>query len=160
MKVAFWRRRVASLGMVCMVAACGTLTVMPGQSTLLPSIAAKTIAKRCSRPGPPPFEGTWTPDSNTITVMEREFGAVRRLRSGCCVLGSRISDLSDSYLQYVGIVANGRKLIYVNAFTGKDPPGLWRTHPVMICDGGTGAWGVVYDPGTREFFDLAVNGIS
>jgi len=92
--------------------------------------------------------------------MERQFGDVRRLRGGCCVRGWRISDLKGYYLQYVGIVAKGRKLVYVNAFRSSGPPESWRTQPEVVCDGGPYAWGVVYDPGTREFFDLAVNGIS
>jgi hypothetical protein len=92
--------------------------------------------------------------------MEERIDNIRSLRAGCCIRGTRITNLDGYYLQYAGIVVNDRKLIYVNAFWGSPPSDAWLTQPVMFCDGGSGSWGVLYDPERRVFSELHVNGIA
>jgi hypothetical protein len=51
-------------------------------------------------------------------------------------------------------------MIYINAFPLWRPETFqpWRTKPVLICDGGESVWGVLYDPVSKTFRDLAFNG--
>jgi len=80
-----------------------------------------------------------------------------------------------SYLrQYVGFTRQGRKLIYLNAFSARvvdvfceedvkpaqegDCRSHWRREAVGVCDGGDDFWGVEYDPESKTFSSLAFNG--
>lgn len=72
--------------------------------------------------------------------------------------GAQVENPGHFYMQYVGIVVKGRKLIYISAFADDKPPDFWRERAVIICDGGVD-WGVLYDPQTGKFSDLTVNGV-
>jgi hypothetical protein len=151
-----WRFAMAAMAIV--LGGCASMKVLPGHSVVLPEKATTEVANQCSRPGPPKFEATWTPSRDIVPEMEAGIDAVRSLRAGCCIRGQRITSLDGYYLQYVGIVVNDRKLIYVNAFWGSPSSDAWLTRPEMYCDGGSGSWGVVYDPERRVFYELHVNG--
>jgi hypothetical protein len=36
----------------------------------------------------------------------------------------------------------------------------WRTRALIICDGGSAFWGVVFDPADNSFHDFDSNGIA
>lgn len=80
----------------------------------------------------------------------------------CCIKSVRVRDVRDYYRQYVGIVVNGRKLIYISAFAmrlaehGYD---WWRRKPALACVGGEAFGGVLYDPLSKAFSQLAFNGV-
>lgn len=130
------------------------------KSTLLPASEAKEATDQCSRPSPSKYSDTWRPSEAEIKEMESRLSQIKRLRvKECCITGERIENPERFYMQYVGIVVDGRRLIYVNAFPPSDASEGWKEHAVNVCDGGT-AWGVLYDPKAKKFFDLAVNGIA
>jgi len=77
--------------------------------------------------------------------------------------------------QYGGIILDGRKLIYINAFaadgifldekTGKRVVysrlsyfPRWRQEVMAICDGGPTNFGAVYDPQTAKFEQFSFSG--
>ncbi|HEX7294400.1 MAG TPA: hypothetical protein VF251_01525 [Pyrinomonadaceae bacterium] len=92
--------------------------------------------------------------------MEARFSEINKLTvEECCVIGYRVEHPEEYYMQYVGIIVDGKKLIYINAFGATEPSDSWKEKAVVICDGGT-AWGVLYDPQTKKFSKLAVNGIA
>ena len=125
---------------------------------LLPRGEAKKVADQCSRPGPPEFNETWQPTGADIRLLESRLSRLKGLRAeGCCMKGARVEDPEHFHMQYVGIVVKGRRLIYINAFAEDDPPDSWKTQAYIVCDGGVD-WGVLYDPATGKFSDLAVNG--
>ena len=129
------------------------------RSTLLPASEVKSVVKQCSRPSPTEFTDTWQPSKEELKEMESRFAEIRKLKVlECCILGEKIKNPEGDYMQYAGIVLGGRKLIYINAIPG-DPGDSWKEKAVVICDGGT-AWGVLYDPKTKTFSSLAVNGIA
>ena len=68
---------------------------------------------------------------------------------------------SHYFFQYAGLIAGGRKFIYVNSFRGDvgDFPN-WKTQPVMVCDGGDAFFGAEYDPQTKTFANFAFNGFA
>lgn len=129
------------------------------KSALLPATEAKAVTQQCSRSSPNEFTETWEPTKTDIRLMESRFSAIKKLKAKCCMEGEQIENLDRPYMQYVGIVIKGKKLIYINAFYDSDPGESWKERAYVICDGGT-AWGVLYDPKTGKFFDLSVNGVA
>lgn len=143
-----------------------SLSLLPDSSTLLSAEGAATLARPCSRESPE-AEGFWTPTSAEIAQLEADLGKLLGQRSEvCCVLGTGLSaqEIEVSYRQYAGLVVEGQRLIYVNAFPASDANGgfplNWRSEPVYICDGGPSYWGVLYDPARRRFVQLAFNGFA
>jgi hypothetical protein len=107
--------------------------------------------------------GGWEPTKGDIQSLESHLSRISKLRSKEGVVGTRIANPSSYYRQYVGIMVGARKLIYVNAFDAfheNEPPSFWREQLVYICDGGSSAWGVLYDPETHKFSELRTNGMA
>jgi hypothetical protein len=136
----------------------------PGQQALLAESTAHEVARQCSRGGVPEFEATWTPTPDDILKMEERLpalhGALFRFAPRtmlCPVL--RGLNLNDYHLQYFGMIEKGRHLIYINAFMPSDSDD-WRRRPFIICDGGSSAWGVVYDVASGAFHQLLINGLA
>lgn len=129
------------------------------QSTVLSSKYAGEVIPQCSRDSPDQFESTWVPTKEQIAELESHLKDVESLNSElCCLPGASVDNVANYYLQYVGIILNGRQLIYINAFHRNwGEPKDWREQPEGICDGGENFWGVLYDPETKQFFDLAFN---
>ncbi len=131
----------------------------PNHYAVLGEKAAHIFKDQCSRTAPPDFEATWKPSQSEIDRLESQIGAIKRIKSTqCCILGWRIGDIHAYFRQYVGIVVQDRKLIYINAFRA-DSVGTKAAQTAEVnCDGGDAYWGALYDPKTGRFFDLAVNG--
>lgn len=131
--------------------------------TVLEGRHAQTFSRQCSRAPLPVFQGTWQPGEEDIKALEEQLPAVEGLKASiCCIKDARVGSVHDYYRQYVGIVVNGRKLIYINAFArrlteyGYD---WWRRKPALACEGGEAFWGVLYDPLSQSFSQLAFNGV-
>jgi hypothetical protein len=138
---------------------CASVTAQREKSTLLPPSEAKDVTNQCSRPSPSNFSGAWEPSKNELQEMEARFADIKKLRvEECCIVGDQIENPESYYMQYIGIIVDGKKLIYINAYADSEPSYGWKEKAVRICDGGT-AWGVLYDPETMKFSKLAVNGI-
>lgn len=128
------------------------------------SVASK-FAKRqlCSRPGPPRFDGTWTPTDADIRALESHLSKISELHTKTFRSGRQIQHPEEYYRQYFGIRVGKKNLIYINAFddslTSLDEKILqmWRTTPIIGCDGGKSFWGAVYDPASGTFSDLEIN---
>lgn len=121
----------------------------------------RNIIQPCSRTAPPAFEGTWTPTKEEIEIMEKHFNKLQRLKaSECCLFRFKLHDLNNYYLQYVGIVVDGKKLIYINGMSKKHGGSAPSPIPYDVCDGGMMSWGCLYDPQKEKFFHLAINGIA
>ena len=58
--------------------------------------------------------------------------------------------------QYVGIIVNGKRKIWVNLLCEAEPG--WRRRPYRVHDGGDCYFRVTYDPKTGEFSDFNANG--
>lgn len=126
---------------------------------LLTGDQAGILIHQCSRESPMAIQSAWTPTAAVLEKMELQLAAITRLESKiCCGVGGKIDDVNAYYRQYAGLVIEGRRLIYINAFVRTANISDWRIQPALICDGGQAYWGVLYDPATGEFFDLAFNG--
>ena len=107
---------------------------------------------QCSR-YTPSAEEYWTPSKEEIFQLETNFEKLASLESNRCCNSGRIEGSPlDYFRRYHGIVIGGKKYIYVNA----------SSRPInemeMFCDGGKAHWGVLYDPETKTFSNLAFNG--
>ena len=103
-------------------------------------------------------DATWDPDPATLATLEDALPAWIGTAAGS-TSGPRIVSRWSSYRrQYAGFVRGGRRAIFASYFCGRaDEPG-WRSEPISVDDGGDCYFLVSYDPVTRTFFDLSVNG--
>ncbi len=132
------------------------------RSVLLAADQAAPMVQQCSR-AVPRITGSWIPTAKDIKRLERDLVRIKGQRaSACCTQSAKMDDASKYFRQYAGVVRGGRKLIYVNGFlhppVGAPEEVNWKLQPVIVCGGGTDNWGVLYDPQTRAFSQLAFNG--
>jgi hypothetical protein len=71
-----------------------------------------------------------------------------------------LANLNNYKRQYMGFIKNGNKYIYVNAFCdvfAKENKN-WQTEYVLVWDGGSCFFQIVYDLINRVFIEFYVNG--
>jgi len=140
----------------------------PGRYALLDASQAVDAGQQCSRTAPAIEAGWDLSDASAQAVERRLIELAEAPLSGPPAVGGSTGrsaeptpDLARSFRQYVGAVVGGRRVIYVNAFPlsmAESDPDLDPTRLVRVCDGGASFWGVVFDPETGRFSDLAFNG--
>lgn len=155
-------RSIAPFACGLLLAACSTVqgpasvptAIRAGQSWVVtrPMVAAQVL-DTCSRPSPGHdagrVTGYWAPSRQQVEQLEAQLGQ----------LEGRVSSPQDSDRQYVGIEADGRELIYVNAFTLADGSDIDPAREaIRVCDGGATFWGAVFDPRSATFSELQVDG--
>ena len=115
---------------------------------LLPARAAGSIAKG----------GTWQPAKADIDGLEARLSDVSALKAENW--GTRIGIVHPEqyFRQYVAVVRDGKKLIYVNALCDERIAPDWRHCLVVVNDGATCFWQAFYDPVAKQFFGLRING--
>lgn len=128
----------------------------PMHSAVLGPDQAELVEEQCSRPNPPHYDSTWQPGPEDVRRLEQDLPALDSLAPAGAL--PRVGDPAAYDRQYFGIQAQGRRLIYVNAFLEPMANKDWKHYAIVICDGGTGAWGALYDPASRSFSDFAFNG--
>ena len=153
--------RTSYLSIFFLVLLWGSFPILQkkSRSVVLPEGTAEQAKQLCSRPGPPKFDGTWKPTESDVQRMESHLSRISRLRSKSGIEGAHIENPERYYRQYIGIVVENRKLIFINAFCDDKPPESWREMLVDVCDGGC-SWGVVYDIVTAEFSHFEMNGVA
>jgi hypothetical protein len=123
---------------------------------LLPQNATRAVSHFCSREGLPNVQGTWHPTTGTVELLETRLNGIPRLQTEVDSKSTGIGDPDGYYRQYIAIVLNGHRLIYVNAFS-YPAPSSWQARLVDLCNTGPGGWGILYDPVTGHFSDLRIN---
>jgi hypothetical protein len=114
-----------------------------------------------------PFQGFWTPDKEQLEELEAalpEFlqGESKRQPSSQDLI-ELLSKAGKSRRQYLGIIVEGKKVIWVNCFPEKrpmedDPFAQWDSNIIVVRDGGSDFWGLIYEPDEHCFKNLMVNG--
>ncbi|HTT98915.1 MAG TPA: hypothetical protein VMF58_12760 [Rhizomicrobium sp.] len=154
------------------VASAAETSLDPKAGTVFSPERAKDLIGQCSRDVPRNVTGTWQPTSDQITDLElRLLAALKAAWPAHAQSNSMSSPTYDHHFvrQYGGLVLNGRKIIYVNAFPSSvvDFDGSnvspavnvdWRSVAIRVCDGGNRFWGAEYDPATKKFDHFAFNG--
>jgi hypothetical protein len=130
-----------------------------GTSTISLLWAADTF-HQCSRDTPKTDGGYWLPTASDITELELDLPSMLELRDNH---RQKVPPRFQQFQrQYIGFTRDGQRLIYANfASIFEDEP--WKSwslleRPVVVCDGGSSFWGVVYDPKKRQFEEPQFNG--
>ena len=125
------------------------------------------MLRQCSRAVPGKVDSYFDLTISDIQGLENNFKKVLELKaSDCCLLGEVIKNIKDYCFQYVGLVINDKKYIYINAFQIESVHDLntfykdWETSPIIACDGGDSFWGVLFDLETGLFTQLSINGVA
>ena len=131
----------------------GVSRAAPGAS----SAPAKTVGRTTVLPlseGPHLYgsgaSGWWTPGAADLKKLEAELP----------------SSISSYDRQYLGIIKEGKRLIFINGFSESVAPEFtggkydWHRHAVSVMDGGRGFFHATYDPKTRKFTCPFFNGLA
>ena len=130
---------------------------LPGAGVfILPVNAGQSLLRQCSRGTPTNVSQFWNPSPEQIQKLESLLP--QYVRHGTD-RNPNIPDNVEYHRQYVGIVVNGKRLIYGN-FYPASVSDLFdeKSMPVVVCDGSASFWGIVFDPEANVFLDLKVNG--
>jgi hypothetical protein len=121
-------------------------------------------------------ESFWTPTQKDIAVVESRLRTVleetvkdpstlvsnAKTPDSKKYLSEQISNILKHYgeyrRQYVGLVVNGRRRIYLNSFPSREKGASYTTQFVTVFDGGFWFWRVVYQLDDATFLDLSING--
>ena len=149
--------------LVCAVAAAGFAFSQPPEMRLpgaglfiLPASAGQSLLRQCSRGTPANVSQFWNPSPEQIQKLESLLP--QYLRQGTDRNAS-IPGNVEYHRQYIGIVVDGKRLIYGNFYPASISDIFdEKSTPVIVCDGGASFWGVVFEPESSMFIDLQVNG--
>src|SRR5690348_10395098 len=125
--------KLATVGIVLLMCSL-TYAQTKKPFVLLPSTAAQSVFRFCSRAGIPKVSGSWRPTQTELERLELHLMRISRLKSEDSKQ-VQIAQPADFYRQYIPIVAGGHKLIYINAFSWTPASG-WHERIVDLCDTG------------------------
>ena len=102
----------------------------------------------------------WTPSENDVVALEDGLSAYLQNNPDRFYEGTPVWERLDDYnRQYIGMVLDGKKIIYANYFCDSIETD-WRKGFVFVMDGGNCFFQFKYDVNSGEFFDLQVNGVA
>ena len=88
---------------------------IPDYSVILPSEQGKKMMQQCSRSVPDNIEEFFNPIEQDIRLLESNLKKILSLKStNCCFRGIKIKALKNYGFQYIGVVINNKKFIYIN----------------------------------------------
>lgn len=140
---------------------------IPQYGTILSSDKGEKIMNQCSRSIPENIDKYFDLTKENIELLESNFRKVLAIKSTIRYpfVGWKVDKLENYGFQYLGIVISNRKYIYLNAFIIDSEDDFtnwyknWKVDPIVICDGGDGYWGALFDLETGSFSQLSINGI-
>jgi hypothetical protein len=133
----------------------------PSKKTILDASKGKQLLKQCSRPTPQKVKNFWNLSDADVTGLEKNFKKIADLNPQRNPTYNKILDSLGNYsYQYIGVIINKKKYIYINAFKSSLELYFndWQTEPAKACDGLTSFWGVLFDPEKLEFKEFETNG--
>jgi hypothetical protein len=115
------------------------------------------LLKQCSRGTPRGVDGFWMPSSGEIAELEARLEPFLKASSQ----GREVLPLDQYHRQYIGFTRQDKHYIYGSFYA---VPGAFlaryeATEAVLVCDGGSHFWGIVFSVDSKAFMDLAFNGI-
>jgi hypothetical protein len=103
---------------------------------------------------------SWEPSNQQIGDLELHLPEISSLHPYNSDRLPTIQDPSDYKIQFLGIEMNGTRLIFLNAACHMFDVSAsqWSSHLYMTADGWTCYWHALYNPITRQFTHLEING--
>jgi hypothetical protein len=101
---------------------------------------------------------SWEPTLGDMNDVEDGLAQITTLSNIDPDPNRHIDNPRDYDRQYLAVVVNRRKFIYLNALCSVEQNANWRKHLIVIRDGGKCFWQAMYDLSTHRFSDLRVNG--
>ncbi|PHN08155.1 hypothetical protein [Flavilitoribacter nigricans] len=146
---------------VCIVDFTGAYAYRPEYRVVFPPEVGKTL-EPCTRSMPAGVEGFYQILSDELCPLEQNFLKILEMdpsRSEPEGWAMEEDYLTGSLIQYIGIIINDRKYVYINGLYLTSDDFLenyvdyWEERFALFCDGLS--WGVVFNPETEAFSDLA-----
>jgi hypothetical protein len=141
--------------------------LIPEYKVILEKSLGNDLIEQCSRSTPEDIDEFYNITNEEIEILEQNFKKIKKVKStNCCWEGVYISNLKRYGYQYIGVIIDKKKYIYINAFLIESKNDFetyyknWETEPINICDGGNSYWGILFDLKRLKFIQLSVNGIS
>ena len=102
----------------------------------------------------------WSPTKADVRAFESGLPAyLQENKSAFYMTDAQVWEQLDEYnSQYVGIVLEGRKVIYASYLCRNGTDTEWKEQFIFVADGGACYFKFKFDTSTGEFFDLLVNG--
>lgn len=102
----------------------------------------------------------WSPTAADVHALEDGLPSyLQENQSAFYMTETLIWEQLDGYnRQYIGIVLEGRKVIYANYLCQNGTNTEWKEQFIFVADGGACYFQFKFDASTGEFFDLQVNG--
>ena len=102
----------------------------------------------------------WSPTKADVCGLESGLPAyLQENKSAFYMTDDPIWEKLDQYnSQFVGIVLDGRKVIYASYLCQSGANTEWKEQFIFVADGGACYFKFKFDTSTGEFFDLLVNG--
>lgn len=103
-------------------------------------------------------KASWQPTKADIEGLEASLPYMSELPARGWNSAQFVIHTESYFRQYVAVVNAGMKTILVNAMCSVPPSPDWHTRFILTADGGSCFWHVTYDPATKRFSDLEING--
>lgn len=100
----------------------------------------------------------WEPTLGDMNDAEGALSQITALSKSDPDPNRHIDQPREYYRQYLAVVINGERRIFLNALCSVEPNAAWRKRLIVAMDGGKCFWHALYDPATQRFSELAVNG--
>ncbi|MFT3912297.1 MAG: hypothetical protein QM737_22915 [Ferruginibacter sp.] len=133
-------------------------------SIILDSTIDRKTMESCSRADPENITGFFQLTRAHIMILQDNFESIRSYKTKeCCGEGAMVFDLRNYSFQFVGVIKNSKRYIYINAFLTSSAlqhikHGFCIEEQLIdVCDGGAGYWGALFDIQTKQFVFLAIN---
>ena len=148
--------------LVSLALACAPSGPAPDERPIPGAVVAEeyteTVLHPCTRPGPAPIDSIWSPDSSAIRQFEAGLAAYLRSASYQRPGHGPTFPLSQYRGWFAGFVQGRTQWIY-GAFARQTSGSMTAPMAFKWCDGGGAYFGVEFNPLTREYRNLARNGV-
>ena len=127
------------------------------RSVLLPAHEAKAVSDLYSQERAEKIKGSWNPTKADLDGLEANLSEISEMKIYGWDSKIHIDHPAQYYRQYIAVLVAGKRMIFINAFC--DAQGLpdWHDRMVIVSDGATCFWQVLYDPVTKQFSNLRIN---
>lgn len=123
---------------------------------LLPASQTVAYSQRFAKSGV--HVDSWEPTVADIDGAETSLSQISALSDNNP--GGHIEHPDQYFRQYLAISIAGTRSLFLNAACTVQQDNVWRKHLVFVFDGGKCFWHATYDPSTRKFLELRINGLA